>query len=88
MQHPQGRVISITYYAELRLGKEDFLKPVTPYARDARWANLNEMPKQAFDHQKMFEVALGKVRWRIKHQLIAFELLPLKYTLSQLQQIY
>jgi 8-oxo-dGTP diphosphatase len=87
-RHPQGRVISIAYYAVLRLGKEDFLKPVTSYARDARWVCLNEMPKLAFDHQKMFELGLEKIRRRMKHQPIAFELLPLKFTLSQLQQIY
>ena len=87
-RHPQGRVISIAYYAVLRLGKEDFLKPVTSYARDARWVSLNKMPKLAFDHQKMFDVGLEKVRRRIKHLPIAFELLPLKFTLSQLQQIY
>lgn len=87
-RHPQGRVISIAYYAVLRLDKEEALKPVSSYARDARWINVTELPELAFDHRKMFDLGLEKIRRRIKHQPIAFELLPLKFTLSQLQQIY
>lgn len=46
------------------------------------------MPKLAFDHQKIYDKGLEKIKRRIKHQPIAFELLPEKFTLTQLQHVY
>lgn len=87
-RHPQGRVVSIAYYALLRLGGDKALKPLTSYAKMAFWKNVNDLPKLAFDHQQIFEKGLEKIKRRIKHQPIAFELLPEKFTLTQLQNVY
>lgn len=87
-RHPQGRVISVAYYALLRLGGDKALKPISTYAKTAFWRNVNELPKLAFDHQKIFEKGLEKIKRRIKHQPIAFALLPEKFTLTQLQNVY
>jgi len=87
-RHPQGRVVSIAYYALLRLGGDKAVKPVSTYAKQAYWVNVNELPKLAFDHQQIFEKGLEKIKRRIKHQPIAFELLPEKFTLTQLQNVY
>ncbi|MEJ5960656.1 NUDIX hydrolase [Pedobacter immunditicola] len=87
-RHPQGRVISIAYYAMLRLGGEKAVKPISSYAKKAFWKNINDLPKLAFDHQQIFEKGLEKIKRRIKHQPIAFELLPEKFTLTQLQNVY
>ena len=87
-RHPQGRVVSIAYYALLRLGGDKFVKPIIPYAKQALWLNVKELPKLAFDHQQIFDKGLEKIKRRIKHQPIAFELLPEKFTLTQLQNVY
>lgn len=87
-RHPQGRVVSIAYYALLRLGGDKAVKPLSTYAKQAHWINIHELPKLAFDHQKIFEKGLEKIKRRIKHQPIAFELLPEKFTLTQLQNVY
>lgn len=87
-RHPQGRVITVAYYAMLRLGGDKALKPLTNYAKKAQWINLSELPKLAFDHQHIFDKGLEKVKRRIKHLPIAFELLPEKFTLTQVQNVY
>lgn len=87
-RHPQGRVITIAYYALLRLGGDKALKPLTTYAKRAQWINLKELPKLAFDHQHIFDKGLEKIKRRIKHLPIAFELLPEKFTLTQVQNVY
>jgi len=87
-RHPQGRIISVAYYAMLRLGGDKALKPVSTYAKQAYWINVKDLPKLAFDHQKIFDQGLEKIKRRIKHQPIAFELLPEKFTLTQLQNVY
>lgn len=87
-RHPQGRVITVAYYAMLRLGGDKPLKPLTSYAKRAQWINVKELPKLGFDHQHIFDKGLEKIKRRIKHLPIAFELLPEKFTLTQVQHVY
>ncbi|MBY0244672.1 MAG: NUDIX hydrolase [Sphingobacteriaceae bacterium] len=87
-RHPQGRILTVAYYAILRLSTHKTLKPVTDFAKDAAWINVKELPKLAFDHQQIVEKGLEKIKNQIKNQPIAFELLPEKFTLTQIQQVY
>jgi 8-oxo-dGTP diphosphatase len=89
-RHPQGRVITVAYYAMIRLSGNKDLKPipVTNYAKKALWIPLNDLPKLGFDHDKIFSKGFEKIRNRISYQPIAFELLPEKFTLTQLQHLY
>ena len=87
-RHPQGRVITVAYYAIIRLNGLKELKPVTSYARRASWHSVNNLPQLAFDHQKIFERSFQTIRKKIFYSSIAFELLPEKFTLTQLQTLY
>ena len=87
-RHPQGRVITVAYYAMIRLNGPKELKPVTSVARTAVWYPVKDLPKLAFDHSKIFEKGFQKIRNKIGYQPIAFELLPEKFTLTQLQHLY
>lgn len=87
-RHPQGRVITLAYYALIRLGGDKDLIPRISYAKQANWLSIKKLPKLAFDHQKIYDKGLEKIKRRINHQPIAFELLPEKFTLTQLQNVY
>ena len=87
-RHPQGRVITIGYYALIRVNAQKELRPVTQFARKAFWHPVNELPKLAFDHSIIFKTAFNKIRRRLNYQPVAFELLPEKFTLTQLQSLY
>ncbi len=87
-RHPQGRVVTVAYYAMIRLNGPKELKPVTSYASKAVWVSINDLPKLAFDHSQIFEKGFKKIRHKISYQPIAFELLPEKFTLTQLQHLY
>jgi len=87
-RHPQGRVITVAYYALIRINGQKELRPVTQYARKAFWHPVNELPKLAFDHSEIFDTGFNKIRRRLNYQPIAFELLPEKFTLTQLQSLY
>ncbi len=87
-RHPQGRVITVAYYAMIRLNGTKDLKPISNYASKAVWIPVNDLPKLAFDHEKIFSRGFDKIRNKISYQPIAFELLPEKFTLTQLQQLY
>ena len=87
-RHPSGRVITVAYNAMIRLdGKRD-LKPVTTYASKAFWMPVKDMPALAFDHTQIFNRGFEKIKSKISFEPIAFELLPEKFTLTQLQNLY
>jgi 8-oxo-dGTP diphosphatase len=83
---PRGRVISVAYYALVNLGDH----PVNPSsdAKGAEWFPVNELPALAFDHDKILETALNRLRGKVRYQPIGFELLPERFTLTQVQTLY
>jgi len=83
---PRGRVITVAYYALVNLAEHD-LKASTD-ARSAAWFSASDVPALAFDHAKILDVALERLRAKVRYQPIGFELLPRKFTLSQLQKLY
>lgn len=87
-RHPQGRVITVAYYALIRIAGQKEVRPITQYARKAFWHPVNDLPKLAFDHSEIFNTGFNKIRRRLNYQPIAFDLLPEKFTLTQLQSLY
>lgn len=87
-RHPKGRVITVAYYAMLRLNEQKAPEPISSTAKKALWHPVSQLPKLAFDHTEIFRTGFMKIRRKISYQPIAFELLPEKFTLTQLQQLY
>ncbi len=83
---PRERIITVAYYALVNLG-EYHLKATTD-AADAAWFAIDNLPKLAFDHLQIFQTALNRLRGKIRYEPIGFELLPKKFTLSQIQKLY
>ena len=81
---PRERVITIAYYALVRMqevkGGDD--------ASDARWFALDEVPPLAFDHDQILRKAEKTLRQQIHFESVGFELLPEKFTIKQLQNLY
>ncbi len=83
---PRERVVSVAYYALVKLS-DHRVKAATD-ARDARWFSVSDLPPLAFDHDHVLRVALERLRGKVVYQPVGFELLPPKFTLSQLQRMY
>ncbi len=83
---PRERIMTVAYYALVNLG-EYHLKATTD-AADAAWFAIDNLPELAFDHSEIFQTALNRLRGKIRYEPIGFELLPQKFTLSQIQKLY
>ena len=83
---PRERVVTVAYYALVRLSSHK-VKAATD-ARQALWFAIDDLPKLAFDHDKILEIAHKRLRGKVRYQPIGFELLPQKFTLRQLQHLY
>ncbi len=83
---PRERVVTVAYYALVKLS--DHRAKAATDAADAEWFPISKVPKLAFDHADIFETALSRLKGKVRYQPIGFELLPSKFTLSQLQHLY
>jgi 8-oxo-dGTP diphosphatase len=83
---PRERIISVAYYALVNL--LDHRVQAATDARDAAWFAVADVPSLAFDHAEILDTALERLRGKLGYQPIGFELLPQKFTLSQLQHLY
>ncbi len=83
---PRGRVVTVAYYGLINLD-EHILKPASD-ARNAAWFEFDDMPELAFDHQVIFNAALTRLKGKVSYEPIGFELLPEKFSLTQLQTLY
>lgn len=81
---PEERTISTAYYALIKA--DDNVKLLSDYG--AQWFAINHIPPLIFDHYKMVDAALEKIRSIARHQPIGFELLPKKFTIPQLRSLY
>jgi len=82
---PRGRVITVSYFALIQTDKK--LKPRTD-AIDARWFSMYDLPELGFDHEKILNYALKRLKWKFEYTTAAFSVLPKKFSLTQLQKIY
>lgn len=88
-RHPQGRILTVAYSTIVKY--EDVkskIKPVTDYMRQAKWFSVKELPELAFDHNTIIEKSLLKLKSSLHYSTAVYELLPEKFTLTQLQQVY
>ncbi|HCE44772.1 MAG TPA: NUDIX hydrolase [Lentisphaeria bacterium] len=83
---PREHVVTVAFYALVNLS-EHKVQAATD-ARNAAWFAIDDIPKLAFDHDKMLKVAYERLKGKIRYQPIGFELLADKFTLSQLQGMY
>ena len=79
------RVISITYFALIdskeyqHLNTDEF---------KAKWFPIDQYPKLIFDHEEMINTAKRLLRSKAALYPILFELLPEKFTLPQISNLY
>ncbi|MFN3850243.1 MAG: NUDIX hydrolase [Spirosomataceae bacterium] len=83
---PNRRVITIAYYALVNIEKFS-LKP-GPTEAEVEWFKIQDVPKLTFDHNIIFDDCLKFLKHKIMHEPIGFNLLPPKFTLLQLLELY
>lgn len=83
---PRGRVVTVAYYALVPTDKSPLLAGTD--AATAGWYPVSELPPLAFDHRKIVEYAVDRLRNKLEYTNVGFQLLPAKFTLSALQALH
>lgn len=85
-RHPAGRVVTVGYYS---LVKGSELEPVaSSWAKSTQWFDINDLPPLGFDHQEILSKGIETLKSRVRRRPVGFELLPSKFTLLELQELY
>lgn len=82
---PVERTISVAYYALINIENHN-AELIKNY--EAQWFSISNMPKLIFDHDEMVSHAMRRLRYRTSTKPVGFELLPEKFTMRQLLELY
>ena len=83
-RHPGGRVVTTVYASLLNIKHHSLLL----HDNELQWHTVNQVKSMAFDHEQILDVCLKWLQKRIQEQPLAFNLLPIKFSLRQLQNVY
>ncbi|MCB0283094.1 MAG: NUDIX hydrolase [Calditrichaeota bacterium] len=83
---PLHRVVTFTYYA--LINPELYMLKAGIKASDVKWFKISEVPSMPFDHNQILAAALNRLKARVRYRPIGFELLPKKFTLTHIQNLY
>ena len=83
-REPTARIMSISYYALINIEKN--IQINEQYS--SKWFDLKDCPDLIFDHNAMVKDAVLRLRRRASTRPIGFELLPEKFTMKDLQNLY
>lgn len=82
---PRGRVVSVAYIALTHDGE---LQDLSRGGVETCWRPVTDLPKLAYDHNLITDVAIERLASKIQYTNIAQHLMPATFTLSELQQTY
>ncbi len=83
-RHPSGRVITIAYYSLLDIKHHKLQLS----HNELNWHPVNEIKKMAFDHKLILESCLNRLQQQVMEHPVIFNLLPEKFSLRELQELY
>lgn len=88
LRYPSSRVITCAYFALIRSDDIKLSFDNSQSITEVQWHEVYNLPTLAFDHKEIIEYSLKRMRERLEFCPIAFQLLPEKFTLTELQKSY
>jgi len=83
-RHPSGRVITTAYFSLVNIKSHS----VQLAKNELHWQAVNDIKKLAFDHKLILDTCVAMLQDQIMEQPIVFNLLPKKFSLRELQDLY
>lgn len=85
-RHPSGRVITVAYYSLVAI--QDYNVIPSNIASEAEWVKIKDITELSFDHLEILKSCFQRLKRKVRVEPIGFELLPTKFTLTDLQHLY
>lgn len=85
-RHPEARVITVSYFSLVNYRTISHIP--SDLIRGIAWADVESIDKLPFDHMEILTNCVARLKTLVKNQPVGFELLPPKFTLTQIQKLY
>lgn len=83
-RHPAGRVVTVAYCSLVNVQHHK----LNILDNELHWHDIQSVTDLAFDHQQIFEMCLRQLQKRVQEHPLGFNLLPKKFSLRDLQNLY
>ncbi len=83
-RHPAGRVVTVAYYSLINVQHHK----LNILDNELHWHDVKSINNMAFDHQDIFDTCLRQLQKRVQEHPLGFNLLPRKFSLRELQNLY
>ncbi len=83
---PRQRIVSVAYVGLVR--PSDFQIQASTDAQDVGWFPVDALPEPAFDHHKIIDLGLQRLRGKLTYEPIGLNLLDEKFPFSDLERLY
>lgn len=83
-RHPAGRVVTVTYCSLINVQHHK----LNILDNELHWHDIVNVTDLAFDHQQIFDTCYRRLQKRIQEHPLGFNLLPKKFSLRDLQNLY
>jgi len=83
---PRGRVVAVAYIGLVPWEKLSASEQSD--AEDIKWMPVKDIPKLAYDHNEILDIAIKRLRSRITYTTIAAKILPDEFTLTEMEEAY
>lgn len=83
-RHPGGRVITVAYCSLLNINHHE----LKIHDNDLHWHSVSTLKEMAFDHKEIVDACYAWLQKRIQEHPLGFNLLPDKFSLRELQNLY
>ncbi|SFT86811.1 ADP-ribose pyrophosphatase YjhB, NUDIX family [Algoriphagus locisalis] len=81
-----GRFITVGYYALINY--ENVVPTPDELSDSIEWYDFDKLPPLMMDHSEIVHKALEHLRSNLDQKLLSFNLLPERFTMKELQQVY
>lgn len=83
-RHPASRVVTVAYCSLINIQHHK----LNILDNELHWHDVESVTEMAFDHKKIFDTSLCQLQKRVKEHPLGFSLLPNKFSLRELQNLY
>ncbi|WP_076420550.1 NUDIX domain-containing protein [Colwellia sp. UCD-KL20] len=85
-RYPTSRIITIVFYSLVRHEETNLINGENAF--ECEWFDVYDLPPLMFDHADILAAGLNYLKYKVRHEPVGFNLLPEKFTLLELQEVY
>lgn len=83
-RHPAGRVVTVAYCSLINIQNHR----LKIHDNELHWHDVHSITDLAFDHKEIFDICYTNLQKRVQEHPLGFSLLPNKFSLRELQNVY